>query len=148
MTWVIKILETNFTKTDKEWNGFNWVDTDQGLADFMINDFQFSNSTWREVSYERREEVDIIRRLSTSADVVLTTNSKRYQFIEPLVSEINLVLPQVPQFNVRYLIKNLSEINNKINVRGSVGGDILFTLDSVNEVAILFHDGIEFQIKI
>ena len=148
MTWVIKILQRDVPKLDKVWNGVTWVDTPNGTGDFMINDFQFSESTWREVSYETIDDVDIIRRLSTNSDQVLTTEDKRYQFIEPLAAEINVVLPDPPQFHVRYLIKNLSEIDNKINVLGEVGGDPLFVLDSTDELAILFNDEFDWHIAI
>ena len=148
MSWVIKILQRDIPKIQKVWSGTSWINTPNGIGDFMINDFQFSESTWREVSYDRIEEVNIIRRVSTSTDIVLTSESKRYQFIEPLVNELNVVLPSVPQFHVRYLIKNLSEINNTINVLGEVGGDPLFVLNSTDELAILFHDGVDYHCQI
>lgn len=148
MTWVIKILQRDVPKIQKVWNGVTWVDTPDGTADFMINDFQFSESTWREVSFERIDEVDVVNRVSVTGDVVLTPESKRYQFIEPLIQEINVVLPDPPQFHLRYLIKNLSEIDNKINVLGEVGGDPLFVLDSTDELAILFHDEFDWHIAI
>ena len=148
MTWVIKILQRDIEKIDTTWNGVAWVDTSLGTADFMLNDFQFSDSTWREVSYTLIEDENLTRRFSTSADVVLTSNSRRYQFIDPLIEEIFLTLPQNPRFHERYLIKNLSEVNNKISVRGIPNGDTLFTLDSTDELAILFHDEVDWHIAI
>lgn len=146
MSWIIKILKRDFQKTDVVWNGAAWVETPNGIADFVINDFQFTESTWREVSYTQVETELTTRRLeNVSTTVTLTTDSRRYQFIEPVVEEVEVVLPAVPRFNERYLIKNLSEVNNKLLVKETASGEVIFTLDSVNELAVLFHDGVEWH---
>lgn len=148
MTWVIKILNRDFEKVKANWNGAGWDETNEGPADFMINDFQFSESTWREVSFVQAEEGLLINRESLTADKILTETSPRYQMLDPQLEEIYVTLPATPQFNVRYIIKNNSEINNKLLVREVTGGPVLFTLDSLDEFATLFHDGIEWQIAL
>lgn len=146
MSWVIKVLLRDYTKTQKTWNGSTFVNTALGVGDFMINDFKFSESTWREVRYTPIEQEDLVNRISTATTFTMTSESKRYQFIEPLAEEVNLILPTTPRFNERYIIKNLSEVNNKILVRETLTGPVIFTLDSLDEYATLFHDGIEFHI--
>ena len=148
MTWVIKILNRDFNKVRATWNGLSWTEVNEGLSDFMINDFQFSDSTWREVSYEIREDPTIINRESLTADKLLTESSPRYQILEPQLEEIFITLPNTPQFNVRYIIKNNSEVNNKLLIREVLGGPVIFTLDSQDEFATLFHDGIEWHCQI
>lgn len=148
MTWIIKVLNRDYQKVNKVWNGISFDDTVLGTADFIINDFKFSQSTWREVEYTLVESEDFINRQQISSTFNMTTNSKRYQFLEPLIEEVEVILPSIPIYNQRYLIKNLSEINNKLIVKGSSTGDILFTLDSTDEVATLFHDGIDFHCQI
>lgn len=146
MSWVIKILNKDFNKVEKVWNGLSFDETALGLADFMINDFQFSESTWREVEYTPVEQEILVRRIQTSTDIIMTTESRRYQFIEPLVEEIYLTLPAIPRFNQRYIIKNLSEVNNLIHVREVVNGPTIYTLNSLDEYSSLFHDSVEWQI--
>lgn len=148
MTWIIKVLNRDYQKINKVWNGVSFDDTVLGTADFIINDFKFSESTWREVDYTLVETEDFINRQQVSTTFIMTTNSKRYQFLEPLVEEVEVILPSTPIYNQRYLIKNLSEINNKLIIKGSPSGNILFTLDSTDEVATLFHDGIDFHCQI
>lgn len=148
MTWVIKILNRDFEKVKATWNGSSWTEVNEGPADFMINDFQFSNSTWREVSYTVAEEPNLINREDVSSTKTLTQASPRYQLLTPLVEEVNVILPTNPRFNERYIIKNNSEINNKLLVKGTLTGPVLFTLDSQDEFATLFHDGIEWHISI
>jgi len=79
MSWVIKILNRDFNKVEKVWNGSSFDETVVGLADFMINDFQFSESTWREVEYEPIEQEILVRRIQTSTDIIMTSESRRYQ---------------------------------------------------------------------
>lgn len=148
MTWVIKILNRDFNKVEKVWNGSSFDETVVGPADFMINDFQFSDSTWREVEYKAIEQEILVRRIQTSTDIIMTTESRRYQFIEPLVEEIYLTLPAVPKFNQRYIIKNLSEVNNLIHIKEVANGPTVITLDSLNEYTTLFHDGVEFHAQV
>jgi len=148
MTWVIKILNRDFEKVKSTWNGASWTEVAEGPSDFMINDFQFSESTWREVSYVPAEEGVIINRESLSADKVLTETSPRFQMLDPQLEEIYVTLPATPQFNVRYIIKNNSEVNNRLLVREVIGGPVIFTLDSLDEYATLFHDSIEWHIAV
>lgn len=148
MSWVIKILNRDFNKVEKVWNGSSFDETVVGLADFMINDFQFSESTWREVEYEPIEQEILVRRIQTSTDIIMTSESRRYQFVEPLVEEIYLTLPAVPKFNQRYIIKNLSEVNNLIHIREVINGPVVITLDSLNEYTTLFHDGVDFHAQV
>ena len=148
MSWVVKILNRDFNKVEKVWNGTSFDETVVGLADFMINDFQFSDSTWREVDFTPVEQEDLVRRIQTSSDIIMTSNSRRYQFIEPLVESIYLTLPNPPRFNERYIIKNLSEINNLIQIRAEIGGPTVITLDSLDEYTTLFHDGVEWHAQV
>lgn len=148
MTWVIKILNRDFEKVRATWNGSGWTEVTEGLADFMINDFQFSRSTWREVAYSAAEEPDLINKEDISTTKTLTSASPRYQFLNPLLEEVNVILPINPKFNERYIIKNNSEINNKLLIKETLTGPVLFTLDSLDEFATLFHDGIQFHITI
>ena len=148
MSWVIKILNRNFNKVEKVWNGSNFDDTVLGPADFMINDFQFSESTWREVEYETVEQEILVHRIQTTSDIIMTSDSRRYQFIEPLVEEIFLTLPSIPRFNERYIVKNLSEVNNLIHIREVIDGPTLITLDSLDEYTTLFHDSVEWHAQI
>jgi len=148
MSWVIKILNRDFNKVEKVWNGVSFNETVVGPADFMINDFQFSESTWREVEFKPVEQEILVRRIQTSTDIIMTSESRRYQFVEPLAEEIYLTLPAVPRFNQRYIIKNLSEVNNLIHIRELVNGPTVITLDSLDEYTTLFHDGVEWQAQI
>lgn len=148
MTWVIKILNRDFTKVTQTWNGASWDEVVGVPADFMINDFQFSESTWREVSYVPIQEGTVINRESLSTNKVLTEASPRYQMLDPQLEEIYVTLPAVPKFNLRYIIKNNSEVNNKLLIRETVSGPVIFTLDSQDEFATLFHDEIEWHIAI
>lgn len=148
MSWIIKILKRDFEKIDVTWTGVMWNEVSQGNADFVINDFQFTESTWREVSFTPVAEEDFTFRDDVNSTVTLDSNSKRYQFLNPLVEEVEVVLPLIPKFHERYLIKNLSEVNNKLLVKETASGDVIFTLDSVDELAILFHDEVEWQISI
>lgn len=148
MTWVIKILNRDFNKVNKVWNGSTFDETILGPADFMINDFQFSESTWREVQYKTVEQEILVHRIQTNSDIIMTTESRRYQFIEPLIEKVYITLPAVPKYNQRYIIKNLSEVNNKILVRESLNGPVIFILDSIDEYANLFHDGVEWHAQI
>lgn len=148
MSWVIKILNRDFNKVEKVWNGSSFDETIVGPADFMINDFQFSESTWREVDFEPVVQELLVRRIQTSTDIIMTSESRRYQFVEPLVEEIYLTLPTVPKFNQRYIIKNLSEVNNLIHIRELVNGPTVITLDSLDEYTTLFHDGVEWHAQV
>jgi hypothetical protein len=148
MTWVIKILNRDFKKVNKEWDGNSWGSVNLGLSDFMINDFQFSESTWREVSYSKQESEVLINREDLTDNKLLTALSPRYQFLNPLVEKVDVVLPPTPKYNVKYIIKNNSKANNKLQIRETLGGPVIFTLDSLDEYATLFHDKIEWQISI
>lgn len=148
MTWVIKVLLRDVQKVEMNWNGTNFDATPTAIADFIVNDFQFSESTWREVNYSVVETETLIRRLETDSPVILNANSARFQFINPTIEEVIVVLPQTPKFNQRYILKNLSEINNKLLVKQTLTGPTLFTLDSLDEYANIFHDGVEYHISI
>lgn len=148
MTWVIKILNRDFKKVDKVWDGTSFNEAIVGYADFMINDFQFSESTWREVEYDPVEQELLVHRIQTSSDIIMTTESKLYQFIEPLSEEIYLTLPKTPKYNQRYIIKNLSEANNLIHIREVVDGPTVITLNSLDEYTTLFHDQVEWHAQV
>jgi len=148
MTWVIKILNRDFNKVKSNWNGSSWDQTSEGPSDFMINDFQFSPSTWREVSYVKREEPNLINKEDLTSNKVLTESSPRFQLLNPQLEEVYVTLPITPKFNQRYIIKNNSQLNNKLLVRGSLTGKVLFTLNSLDEFATLFHDSIQWHIAI
>lgn len=148
MSWIIKILNRDFIKVEKVWNGTSFDDTVLGPADFMINDFQFSESTWREVEYVAVEQENLVRRIQTTSDIIMTTESRRYQFIQPLSEEVYLILPATPKFNQRYIIKNLSEVNNLIHIREVLNGPAVITLNSLDEYTTLFHDGVEWHAQV
>lgn len=148
MTWIVKVLNRDFQKVRSIWDGSKWVETNEGVADFVINDFQFSESTWREVSFEVKEDSNIINRESLSTNKILTEASPRYQILNPLIEEIYITLPSPPQFNSRYIIKNNSEVGNKLLVREVKNGPVIFTLDSLDEFATLFHDSVSWQIRL
>lgn len=148
MTWVIKILNRDFRKVEKVWNGTSFNETVLGLADFMINDFQFSESTWREVEYVPVEQEILVRRIQATSDIIMTTDSRRYQFINPLVEEVYLTLPTIPKFNQRYIIKNLSEVNNLVHIREDINSPPVITLNSLDEYTTLFNDGVEWHAQV
>lgn len=148
MTWVIKILNRDYQKTSKAWVSNEWLEQDLGIGDFMINDFQFSESTWREVEYEKVEKEQLVNKENITSTKILTTTSPRFQILTPLIEEVVVVIPSIPKYNVKYIIKNNSEINNKLLIKEKVGGPVIFSLDSRDEYASLFHDKIEWHIKI
>ena len=145
MSWVIKILLRDYTKISKTWNGSSFDEVNFGVGDFMLNDFKSSESTWREVNYSSVDQGDLVNRVSTSSTITMTSSSKRYQFIEPLVETVNLILPTTPRLNDRYVIKNLSEVNNKILIREAINSPVIITLDSVDEYTTLLNDGVEWH---
>ena len=148
MSWVLKILNKDFIKVEKTWTGAIWSDNIIGPADFMINDFKFSESTWREVEYTPVTPSNLIERQDISVDKILTETSPPYQILNPLVEEVFITLPSLPQFNTRYIIKNNSEVNNKLLIREIINGPAIFTLDSTDEFATLFFDSVEWQVTL
>lgn len=148
MSWVIKILLKDYKKTEKIWTGANFSSTPKETSDFIINDFKFSESTWREVEYSPIEQEDLINKQDISNTLILNSSSKRYQFLNPIAEKVAVILPTIPKYNQKYIIKNLSNVNNLIEVKEKIGGPTIYILDSTDEYSSLFHDGIEWQITI
>ena len=148
MSWVIKILLKDYKKTEKIWTGVNFSSTPKETSDFIINDFKFSESTWREVEYSPIEQEDLINKQDISNTLILNSSSKRYQFLNPIAEKVAVILPTIPKYNQKYIIKNLSNVNNLIEVKEKIGGPTIYILDSTDEYSSLFHDGIEWQITI
>lgn len=146
MSWILKILLRDYQRVEKIWGGASFSTSPLSTHDFIINDFRLSSSNWRRVSYTPISQEDIIHRQDVSSTVSLSSDDKPLQFLNPLVESVTVLLPDPPLFNTRYIIKNLSTTNNKLLLKKSISGPTLVTLDSLNKIAYLFHDTIQFHI--
>lgn len=75
---------------------------------------------------------------------ILTTTSANYQFLDPNDSDKDIILP-VGIAGIKFRIKNINT-NFNLNIKETLGGPILNTVDFSCPVMDIIHDGTEYHL--
>lgn len=149
MSWTLKILADGFNNINLHWNGVNFIKEEGSTKDYVINHHRNSTSTWREVGYELNKRTIKTNTQTLTETFYLTSKDATYQFLEPLLEEVDVILPLKPKQHIKYLIKNTSlQKNKKINIRASIDKEPIVVLQAPNNIVQLYFDSVNYQIEI
>jgi hypothetical protein len=78
----------------------------------------------------------------------LDTGSPIYQFIGPIAASQDIILPNPPATNDRYIIKNIFQDSFDLRIKETLAGPTIISLgpSSLRYIAECLYDGVEWQV--